>query len=150
MGERGSTLVLVPVAVLIVMVLGAIAVDSAQVYLGQRQLSDAAAAAAHDAAGAISSSAFYGTGTVMLDPARATAVADQATAAEHLGTGVQLAAPVTVAVSGDQVCVSLTGVVLPVFGRALPGIGRGQSVTAFAVASDVGGRVTVTRSPRAC
>ncbi len=50
--SRGSVLMLMPAAVLIVLLLGAIAVDSAIVYLGQRQAYNVAFDAANDAAGA--------------------------------------------------------------------------------------------------
>ena len=48
--DRGSVLMLMPAAVLIVILLGSIAVDFAVVFLGQRDLGTAAAAAANDAA----------------------------------------------------------------------------------------------------
>ena len=50
--SRGSVLMLMPAAVLIVLLLGAIAVDSAIVYLRQRQAENIAFDAANDAAGA--------------------------------------------------------------------------------------------------
>src|SRR5215471_12273387 len=48
-GERGSVLVLMPVGVLIVLLLGAIAVDLTAVHLRRQQAVDAAASAANDA-----------------------------------------------------------------------------------------------------
>ena len=58
--ERGSSLMLMPAAVLVVMVLGAIAVDQSLVYTRQRELVAAAEAAANDAAGyGLDRDAFY-------------------------------------------------------------------------------------------
>ena len=54
--ERGSTLLLVPSAVLVLFLLTALAVDGAASFLAQRELADACAGAANDAA------------TVALDP----------------------------------------------------------------------------------
>src|SRR3954452_750854 len=51
-GERGSVLILVPAGVLVLMLLGAIAVDFSVAYLAKRQLEAAAGAAVNDAAGA--------------------------------------------------------------------------------------------------
>ena len=56
--EGGSTLLLVPSAVLVLFLLTALAVDAAASFLAQRELADACAAAANDAA------------TVALDPGR--------------------------------------------------------------------------------
>jgi hypothetical protein len=72
---RGSVLALVPAAVLVLILLGALAVDSAAAYLAQRQLSDAMAGAANDAAtAALSDRAFYDRGQLLLDPEAAASV----------------------------------------------------------------------------
>lgn len=57
--DGGSVLLLMPAAVLIVMVLGAVAVDAAVVYLGERQASDLAASVANDAAALLDEARFY-------------------------------------------------------------------------------------------
>lgn len=58
--ERGSTLLLFPAAVLIVLVLAAMAVDTSIAFLAQRELANATEAAANDAASqAIADPAFY-------------------------------------------------------------------------------------------
>ena len=68
--ERGSVLALVPAAFLVLVILGALAVDSAAAYLAQRQLRDSLSAAAADAVGAgLSRSSFYATVAVTLVPA---------------------------------------------------------------------------------
>lgn len=66
--ERASTLLLFPAAVLIVVVLAAIVVDSSIAFLGERELAQATAAAANDAATqAISDRAFYQGDHIQLD-----------------------------------------------------------------------------------
>ena len=74
--ERGSSLLLFPAAVLVMMVLGAIAVDFSIAFLGERELAGATAAAANDtAARALSNRAFYREGVVVLDGAAASELA---------------------------------------------------------------------------
>ena len=59
-GERGSTLLLFPAALLIMVALAAITVDAAIAFQAQRELANATAAAANDAATlALSDEAFY-------------------------------------------------------------------------------------------
>lgn len=69
-------LLLFPAAVLVVVVLAAVAVDSSIAFLGERELANATAAAANDAAGqAVSDRAFYQGDRVELDPATVERVA---------------------------------------------------------------------------
>lgn len=147
--ETGSALILVPAAVLVLVVLAAIAVDSAAVFLGQRQLAEAAATAATDAAGAVSQPTFYQTGTITLDPSEAQRLADASIAGQDLHA-VKLAGSIRVTVSGRQVCVSLTGEVPVIFGRALPGIPRVTTVHATATATAAGDRGTLVASRSIC
>ena len=75
--DRGSVLLLFPAGVLVVLLLGAIAVDASIAFLGQREIANAVAAAANDAATAsLSDAAFYGSGDIALDEARATDLAE--------------------------------------------------------------------------
>ncbi len=77
---------LMPAAVVIVLLLGAIAVDSAIVYLEQRQAYNVAADAANDAVGAgIDRDLLRTTGVVVYDPARVhdIAAATIAAASDH-------------------------------------------------------------------
>ncbi len=61
-GQEGSTLLLVPSAVLILFLLTALAVDGAATFLAQRELADACAGAANDAAAvALDPAQLYGT-----------------------------------------------------------------------------------------
>jgi hypothetical protein len=65
--ERGSALMLIPAAFLIVMILTLFTLNSALVFLAQQELSRAAAAAANDASSGMTAGTFYdGTG-FMLD-----------------------------------------------------------------------------------
>jgi hypothetical protein len=78
-GTRGSVLMLMPAAVLIVLMLGAIAVDSAIVYLRQRQAYNVAFDAANDAAGAgFDLDIARQEGEIVYDPDRVAALARQA------------------------------------------------------------------------
>lgn len=66
--EDGSALMLVPAAVLVLLVLAAIAVDTAVVLLAQRDLVNRTAAAANDVAAlAADDGAFYERGQVTID-----------------------------------------------------------------------------------
>ena len=137
--DRGSVLLLIPAAVLVLVILGAIAVDSAVVFLGQRELSNGADAAANDAATALSDASFYQAGgTIVIDPRQALAVVQASLAARDM-TGVTLDGPpvVTVARDGTQVCVALSGTVDRIFGPAIPGVARAVHVHARAAATAV-------------
>ena len=57
--QQGNTLLLMPAAILVLMVLAAIAVDSAMLFLGQRRVADLAASVAQDAVAAIDEARFY-------------------------------------------------------------------------------------------
>ncbi len=142
-------LMLVPALVLVLVVLAAIAVDSAAVFLGQRQLGDAAAAAANDAASALSDQSFYRAGTVDLDPTVARRVADASLAAQD-HSGVTIDGPAEVQVAGRQVCVSLTGHVEAIFGRAVPGVPHTTTVHARATATAAGDQGTSVQHRSLC
>ncbi len=141
--EHGSALVLVPVAVLVLVVLASIAVDSAAVFLGQRQLVTVAEDAATDAVSAVSEPAFYTRGVITIDPVAAQRVVTASVAAQGM-SGVRLTQPPTVQVAGRQVCVTLVGQVTRIFGLAIPGIPAHATVTGRATATaagDTGARV---------
>ena len=72
-------LILVPAAVLVLLILGAICVDFSVAYLAKRQLESVAEAAVNDAAGAGLSEARLrsGDGQVTLDPAQVQAVVER-------------------------------------------------------------------------
>ncbi|MHB1486669.1 MAG: hypothetical protein ACYCZM_03825 [Acidimicrobiales bacterium] len=122
---------------MILVILASLALDSALVYLGQRQLANAAASAAADAAGSISNPAFYGTGEVVLDPNRAVQVAMRSLAAQEF-SGIHLLAQPGISVAGNQVCVSLHASVPRLLGGTIPGIPHDTLVSARATATITG------------
>lgn len=131
---------LVPAGFLILMLLGALAVDDGAVYLGQRDLSSSVEAAANDAAGAaLANGAFYGQGAIQIDPAQAATVVCQDMAAQ--GGNDLLDVSVSMAVVGPALFVQAHAQVQAVFGRSIPGFAR-RVVSAEAVAiaaRDAGG-----------
>lgn len=131
--DRGSVLLLVPAALLVVLVLASVAVDMALVHLRHRQAHDLAAAAANDAAGAAADPVALRAGTHRPDPARAAAVARQIVAASQLADDV-VGAPI-VRVRGDQVEVEVRVEADYVFAGVVPGAPDGTTVTARASAT---------------
>lgn len=137
--QRGSVLLLMPAAVLVLIVLGALAVDAAVVFLAQRELVDATAAAANDAAVAgLDEAAFYGEGRLLLDPQRAQQVAETAFALRR-AEWLAVEAPVVVveAVAGEpvRVRVSAQATAELIFAKALPGAAGTRTVRATSVAT---------------
>lgn len=122
MSQRGSVLMLMPAAVMIVLVLGAIAFDLSVVHLGERELVDAASAAANDAVTyGLDEEALRNDGVYRLDPSRVEeAVGLSLDAGGMAGdlTSVEIRP-----VGDDGVSVTLTMTVDYVFARALPGPG---------------------------
>jgi hypothetical protein len=119
---RGSVLILVPALVLVLLVLGAIAVDASIAYLGRRQLADFTASAAdRAAASALDKASFYGAGSVRIDPAIAQQVVANAEGVARRGGLEITAVTVTVAPSGDAVTVAASATVRTVFGIAVGG-----------------------------
>jgi len=121
--DQGSALLLMPVAVLIVIILGAIAVDSSITFLAQRELVDATQAAANDAAtygadvGQIRSGSGY-----TLDRSRVDEAVRRAFAARGLDR-VDLSYEVV----GGSLVVHARRRVSTVFSKAIPG-GEGSVV----------------------
>ena len=143
--ERGSALALVPAGFLVLVILAAMAVDSAVAFLGQRQLGDALAAAANDAASAgVSDSSFYGSGAVVIDPTRAARIVCQTVAAQSDGDLHHVV--LAVAVAGPAIGVRGDAEVDEIFGRALPGLHQHQ-VSALATAVATQGPVTAALPP---
>ena len=135
--ERGSVLLLMPAAVLVMIVLGAIAVDAAVLFLGERELAAATAAAANDAAvAALQRDSFYRCGTLRLDGTAAETVAaavvsgrsSDAVAVDSLDVQVDNAA------AEPTVTVEASGSVDLIFAPALPGAAAVGRVDARSVA----------------
>ena len=135
--QRGSVLLLVPAGVLVLVILGAIAVDAAIAFLAQRELAGLATAAANDAAAAAAAGPrYYAPGTggqVAVDPALARRSVDRSLA----GASVPMVAglQVDVRTTATHVCVTLTGRVAYLFARAVPGAAASAAVTGRGVAA---------------
>ena len=129
---------LMPAAVLIVLLLGAISVDFAVVWLAERELANVAAAAANDAATqALDRSAFYADGTVRLDPDRARQVAETAVAVRGPDWLEPGSTRLEVRVDPNEPVVTVTVEAEAgfVFARAIPGVDRSAAVGATARAT---------------
>jgi Flp pilus assembly protein TadG len=139
--ERGSTLLLFPAGLLIMVALAAITVDSAIAFQAQRELANATAAAANDAATqGLSDEAFYDHDSIELTGSAVEAIAiarvDQLIDARHHGLTVRAEASAAPGCSWT-VRVTASSRVDQLFGRAMPG-SSGQ----FAL------KATSTASPR--
>lgn len=119
-GEQGSVLALMPAAVLVFIVLGALAVDASLQFLGEREVSNLAASVANDAATqGIDPDRFYETGEIVIDPVRVEEVAALAmltNSRQHLrGLAID-----TEVIGNDTVVVRVQATVRSLFGRVLP------------------------------
>jgi len=131
--QRGSVLILMPAGVLVVLLLGAIAVDLSLVFLRQRQASAMAVDVANDLVGiALDEDAFRADGRFQLDPERADVLGRALVASSDLAEDL-LDVEVTV-VGPDAVEVRVVVRVDYVFAKAIPGAADGTSVTATATA----------------
>jgi len=140
-GERGSVLLLFPAALLIMVALSAMAVDSAVAFLAQRELTNATAAAANDAATeAISDQSFYRGDRIELSPSAVEAVAVDRVRAlidenRHHDLTVQAdAVPPAGPGCAWTVRVVATSRVDEVFGKAMPGSAGSVAVRARSTA----------------
>ena len=125
-GEVGNTLVLFPVAVLIVFGLGALAIDSATVFLAQRRLADLSAAIANDAVAGIDIASFYAAdGTVELAGDRGSARAAQLVSGQSQDRAFEAVA-CTVDAVGNRATAVCTGQVRPILATFLPTGGNRQ------------------------
>lgn len=129
---------LVPAAVVVLFSLAAIAVDLSLVFLAERELAEAAQAAANDAAALLDEGRFRASGEVAIDCAAAPSVA-AASFAAHRSSWMADAHLEVAACGPDQVVVVASGRVAHVFGRALPGAPHATDVDASAVAVPVVG-----------
>ncbi len=121
-----------PAAVLIFLVLGALAIDSAVVFLAQRQLANAAVAAANDAVAAVDVDVYYGEGSFRLNSDRVQQVAEESV--ERLGLDHLDAVVAVTTVEGDVVEVTITAQVEHIFSGAVPGGRNTADVAATAIA----------------
>ncbi len=118
--EGGNTLLLMPVGVLILIVLGAIAVDFAIVYTAQRELANLTAGLANDAAGAVDERAFYTDGEYRIDGSRARQIVNFVVSSRPDDT-LNISCPTVTLQAVDEVRVACVGTIDLVFSQALPG-----------------------------
>lgn len=141
-GEQGSALLLFPAALLIMLTLAAVTVDSAIAFMAQRQLINATAAAANDAATqALSDRAFYEGDRIELSSDAVESVAVDRVfqlvdpARHHDLTVTAQAAPPAGAGCSWTVRVSASSHVDELFGKAMPGSSGQVAVRAESTAS---------------
>lgn len=129
--QRGSALMLMPAAVLVVFVLAAIAVDQSLIFVRQRDLVAAAQAAANDAAGfGLDADVFYTENRIEFDLGRA----QQAASAALTARGYAMVPSVTLDPTGTRVLVVVHDQVDPFFAGAIPGGGGSTEITGRASA----------------
>ena len=140
--QRGSTLLLFPAALLIMVALAAITVDSAIAFLAQRELANATAAAAHDAAiRGLSEEAFYERDSIELSSDAVEEVAvdrvlQLVNRERHHDLAVRAVASAPAAgCSSWTVRVTASSRVDEIFGRAMPGADGHVAVRAESTAS---------------
>lgn len=130
--DRGSIVLMVPAAVLIVLMLAGLAVDTAVEFLSRHQLDDAAAAAANDAVTqGLDRARFDRDSSYTLDPVLTDAAVRRSLAARHdpivddaLATG---GVAVSISTTADParpaiVTVTITGHAHLIFTKAVPGL----------------------------
>ena len=134
---RGSVLLLFPAALLVVLVLCSLAIDAAAVFVRQRELLDAAAAAANDAATAgLDVDHLRATGEIRLDPGRVDATVAASLAAR--GALDELTArPEWRIVDDRRVEVTLAARAAYVLSPVLPGAPDGRDLEVTAVGTAV-------------
>ena len=117
---RGSVLMLMPAALLVVFVLGSISIEFAAVSMRQRALYNAADAAANDAATyAIDRAVLRATGEVVLDPVLVAEAVVLSLRSQHIEL---IGAPlIEVSADGKTIHLELVQQVPLVIGGALPG-----------------------------
>lgn len=129
-GDSGSVMMLFPAAILIVLLLGSIAVDAAIIHLRQRELLDAASAAANDAATlGIDSSTYQTSGEIHLDARLAEAAVRSSLDARDMTRHLSDAPVVRVNNSGE-VEVTLHTEARRLLGVIVPGASRKTEVAA--------------------
>jgi Flp pilus assembly protein TadG len=127
---------LFPAAILVVLILGSIAVDFSIVFLAERELAAAAAAAANDAAGAgVDTEHFRDTGEVVLDPDAVDRVGRAAMA--RRASSFDLTDGTITVVDDDTVEVVVRAEARYIFAKIIPGAPRTATVEARARADAV-------------
>ena len=132
--DRGTVLMLMPAAVLVLLMLGGIAFDYAHLFLAKRELSSVAEAAANDAVthGVDQASVRRGDGfaldAALVVDSVAASVADHSPDLHFIGD------PQVEMLSPTEVRVTITASIDYVFTRAVPGVAKAATVTVTATA----------------
>ena len=133
--DRGSVLMLMPAAVMIVIVLGSIAQDFAVVFLGEREAASLATAAANDAAAAaVDEQGYRSSGEFRIDEQRARRGPGGDALLVLRAPSVEADIDVVTVGGEPAVVVTVRGTVDYVFARAIPGAPDGTQVEASATA----------------
>lgn len=132
-GDRGSALMLMPAAVLVMVVLGSLVVDFSLVGVRQRELQNAAAAAANDAATAALDRDALRAGELVLDRDRAREVVAASFAARQ--TRVEGEPAIEIDPATRSVTVHVRAAHEYVFAKGVPGAPHRFTVTATATAT---------------
>lgn len=130
---------LFPVGILIVLLMGAIAVDLGNVWLQQRRLADAADSAVNDAVTyGIDQQRYRADGSIVLDPVRVGDVIAVSIAGQNLPAAASVGqAVIGATAAGDPtVEITITSRADFIFGRLVAGGGIDISATGVAVAVD--------------
>ena len=135
--ENGSALMLFPAAVLIIILLASLCVDATLTFLGQREIANAAEAAANDAASALDRNRYYDAS--VYDLAREDGLAGIARVGNdairaRIDDKVKNVNIRIVRTDDTHVRVEITGEVSLIFARAIPGASRTVVVHASAEA----------------
>lgn len=127
--DRGSALMLMPAAVLIVLVLAAITVDLSLVHLGRREASASAEAAANDAVTFGLDEAAYRRGEgYHLDPDRVHTAVERSLSIPSAAR--RFVGPPHITIEGIRVTITITIDIDYVFAKVVPGAPRSTTVVA--------------------
>lgn len=105
--ERATTLILVPTMMIVFIALAAIAVDLSMMHMTKRRALNIVSLAASDAAGMLDDRALQTTGTIRIDPDRASRVAAAHINSQNLGGPLLEGPTTTVSDDGQTLTVSL-------------------------------------------
>lgn len=138
--DRGSVMFLYPVGFLIVLLLGAIAVDLGNVWLQQRRLADAADSAANDAVTyGLDQEALRTTGDIELSQARIDEIVTISVAGQNLPPEATITDASGIVIAGvPAVTVTIESRADFIFGRLIRADGIAISATGVAELTDGG------------